>query len=144
MSETTKTKRTQTRNPRAALSESRLDRENFHYLKVQVSEPGGYQSPLADYLDMESPTRPGEPLYTIEADPRDARGEEAFTARQLAGGKDMVLLKCSKEDYEALLKANADEAYARERKVAPKQKRNFGGYEGEEFEEAKGGVLAAS
>ena len=103
---------TQTRNPRASLAESKLDKENFSYLHVQAD----FKTKLEDALDVESPTRPGEQMYEVVADGRKG-GAERFEERVLAGAKNNVLLKARKEDVAFILEENAKEARGAEKAV---------------------------
>jgi len=136
---------TQTREPGLSISERHLDRTKFDYLKVQKSNPN-YNSKLSEYLDMESPTKPGQLMYRIKADGGKAgiSDEEALLNRQLAGGEDMVLLECDIADKRAIMNRNADEALRRERRVQRRHKRDIDGGQVEEHEEIQGGVLSAS
>ena len=114
----------QTRNPRAALTRRLLDEENYHYIPIQKDNKD-YKSPLSEYLYWESPTKPGEPMYVIVAD-----GSKGFQDRALAGASDNVLLRCSKADYEASLKASHDEALS---KVSRKAKGKLTDRSGKEY-----------
>jgi hypothetical protein len=67
-----------TRNP------NRIERkETSHYVRVHKDD-------IDEYLDVESRTNPGELKYTIASDKRADSGH-----------REMVLLECSKEDYDA-------------------------------------------
>lgn len=126
---------TQTRNPRAALTRALLDTENYHYLPIQKDNKD-YKSPLSEYLYMESPTRPGEPMYMIVAD-----GEKGFNDRALAGASDNVLLRCTKEDYEFCLKETHDRTIAASAKKTKTVLKDTEGQEYESVETLKGGIL---
>lgn len=138
-----KVNKTQTRTPGLSLAEKNLD-VSKNYIRVQVSEPGKYTSPLQKYLDAESPTRPGEPMCKIKADGRTV-GDDAHFHRTLSGGEDMVLLEISKEDSDYCHKfghpvfaANGEptgwqDALDRERRVEADT--------GDQFEQIQGGVL---
>ena len=138
-------KRSQTRNPKlTTMSHAELDFENKRYVHVQKSEPGRYTSLLPKYKDAQSPADPSKPMFIVKAD-----GEKSAKDRALAGGEDMVLLECSKEDsdyvrqfgHPALSSPGSpatgwEDALANERTVEPDT--------GESFETIAGGVLAAS
>jgi hypothetical protein len=76
--------RTQTRAPERFVKDPER-----HYLRVQ-KDGVSWEGTLEDYLGMESPTKPGEDMYRQESDDR-----------KVTGDRRMVLLSCSKADYEA-------------------------------------------
>lgn len=128
---------TQTRNPFALRTQKSLDDENFHYLPVQ-KDTKNFTSNLPMYLDAESPTRPGEPMYQIVAD-----GSKSMEERAMAGAPDNVLLRCSKADENAILQSVHSETVERSSKKLKTVLKDREGREYESDELVQGGILTA-
>ncbi len=96
----------QTRDPQRTLAEAELDRENFHYVKIQ-KDSKDWESNIDEYLDKPSHTDPTKPMYVL-----------ATEDRRLTGSSRMVLLKCSIDDYVADQKIIVEAAQAKQRSVA--------------------------
>lgn len=137
-------RKSQTRNPFARALQRNLDTEEFHYLPIQ-RDTKDYISPLTSYLDAESPTNPGQPMYQIVADPKSCSDPtQAMKERALAGAPDNVLLRCSKADEQAVLRAVHDETIEKSRKKTKTVLTDREGREYESDEEVRGGILTGA
>lgn len=87
-----------------------------HYLRVQKDSPQ-WEGTLEDYLSKPSVAHPGEDMYRIESEDKKDTGDRR-----------MVLLSCSKEDYDLHMKQVQTEAQGVQRAV-------------EQNETVSGGVL---
>jgi hypothetical protein len=108
MAGVSKTVESGVRNPRSGGIEFMPDRR---YLKVQRDVPSlQYESPLEKFLDMPSPSNPGELMYRQESE--DSR---------VTGSRQMVTISCSVEDFKAMEKVYAEEARQREAVLSKKK-----------------------
>jgi hypothetical protein len=104
---TSKTVESGTRNPRSGGIEFLPDR---HYLKVQRDVAAlQYESPLEKFLDEPSIVNPAEPMY-----------REEITDAKVTGSRQMVMISCSKADYEAAQRRYDAEAERRQQAMNKK------------------------
>ena len=102
-----KTTESSTRNPRVGGVEFLPDR---HYVKVQRDVAAlQYESPIEGFMDKPSITNPGESMYRQES--QDSKE---------TGSRQMVIISCSKADFDASQKADVQEAERREKIMSKK------------------------
>ena len=75
-----------------------------HYCYMEVKDRGEWENDLDQRLDLDSPTKPGTLMFTIEIDGTKPEGR-----KKLGSGRH-VLLSCSIEDYNLWMKAVTDRA----------------------------------
>lgn len=124
--------------PSSSLSLAKLDRVNFHYVKVPhtASFPDEIIK-FDEYTDKSSPSNPSEPMYEVVSMGDTPEG------RRMTGSAKMALLRCSMEDKIAEMKQLAKDAGAKEKLRDPETtvriRNNIRGQQ-EEFESLEGGV----
>jgi hypothetical protein len=103
------------------------------YTKVQRDVAAlGYESPLETFQDMASPTDPGKAMYRIES-------EDSKTT----GSRQMVLISCSKADFDAIQRQEDGEALARQRNLTKQNSPEGEKLEDvESFKRSKGAILS--
>ena len=121
----------QVRNPGQSMALAALDTKNFFYVKV-AHTPSTDDEPIhwEEYLDIPSPTCPGEPMWTPVTRGDDSNG------RRLTGSSKMGLLQCRIEDKRIMDKIATDAAGRNEKSKMGKQ--SDGNYE--DFEDIRGGL----
>jgi hypothetical protein len=95
-----------------------LDRENYHYVKVQNADKGDWQTPIEDYIHGTEDIPPHEVVSTDRA---------------VTGSSRMTLLRIPKDVHEARMKRIGDDS---RRTVAQTENK------GDEFGQVEGGVLS--
>lgn len=124
--------------PSSSLSLAKLDRVNWHYVKVPHTPSFPDEIIKFDeYTDKSSPSNPKEPMYEVVSMGDTPEG------RRLTGSAKMALLRCSMEDKIAEMKQLAKDAGAKEKlrdpETAGRIRNNIRGQQ-EEFESLEGGV----
>lgn len=109
----------QTSNP--APSRPVLDKENYHYVKVQTTNKGEWESPINDYLTGDEER--GIPQY-----------EEVSRDSRVTGSSRMALLRCPKTEHDRIRKTVETESRDSLKEVTNNP-------DGSSFEAIKGGVL---
>lgn len=105
---------TQTREPIASRTRH-VTPDGFHDVLVE-RDSDKYESPVEDYLAKGSPTDPTKYMYEQVSD--DARN---------TGHRKLLRLRCTQEDYEAMMAENTQLAHAMEAKKAPDEELHRGG-----------------